>query len=103
MKKSGICKIIICFLVLLLAAESVLLILLWRKNRASRQEWDFQADTELSEAFDGALSDGSIEVWFQPIVSPGTGEVVGAEVLSRWKKGEEYISPSVFVSAGTRM
>ncbi|MEO5366687.1 MAG: EAL domain-containing protein [Magnetococcus sp. WYHC-3] len=45
-----------------------------------------------------AVSNGEMEVHYQPIVDLRTNAVVGAESLLRWKRrGNEYISPDVFI------
>lgn len=66
-------------------------------REAQTEEWDFEIDTELSEKFESALEDGSIEVWFQPIVDAKTEKTAGAEALSKWKDGDGYISAGVFI------
>ncbi len=66
-------------------------------SASETDDMDFAYDLELSEQFPEALENGEIQVWFQPIIDPATGEVCGTEALSRWIRGEEFISPSVFV------
>jgi EAL domain-containing protein (putative c-di-GMP-specific phosphodiesterase class I)/GGDEF domain-containing protein len=45
-----------------------------------------------------ALADGHLEVLFQPIVDLGTGRIIGAEALSRWRHDTlGSISPVTFV------
>ena len=91
-------RIIILILCIVVLVETIWLLReTVRRSDEPKENWDFAIDTELSEKFGKALSDGSIEVWFQPIVSPYSREVVGAEALSRWRDGEDFISPAVFV------
>ena len=97
MNRIRIYRIIIFLLAAVVLAETVWIV----RNVPDRtaENWDFDTDTEIAGAFEDALEDGRIQVWYQPIVSPDTGETAGAEALSRWKEGEEYISPSVFIAA----
>ncbi len=44
-----------------------------------------------------ALELGQFEPWFQAQYNHATGDVIGAEVLVRWNKNGEYISPAKFV------
>jgi diguanylate cyclase (GGDEF)-like protein len=45
-----------------------------------------------------ALERGEIFVYYQPIVSALTGEIVGAEALMRWKHGQlGFVSPAAFI------
>ena len=47
---------------------------------------------------DKALSDGWIEVFFQPIIRISNGKVCGEEALARWRDPEKgFMSPSEFV------
>ena len=91
-------RIILLILVLVVLAETAW-ILRQRGAGGPAERWDFAIDTELSEDFGKALADGRIEVWFQPIVNPGSKETVGAEALSRWRDGDGFFSPSVFIPA----
>ena len=45
-------------------------------------KWDYNIEGDISHNFETALSDGSIEVWFQPIVDSESDEVIGAEALN---------------------
>lgn len=51
----------------------------------------------LEQALKQALDAKLLEVWFQPIVAPEFGDVVGMEALSRWSLDENYISPVEFI------
>ncbi|MCI2239466.1 bifunctional diguanylate cyclase/phosphodiesterase [Kineococcus sp. TRM81007] len=42
------------------------------------------ASTLLARDLAEALADGDVRAWFQPIVDPARGEVVGVEALARW-------------------
>ncbi len=98
MKNRKLYIAVIAILLIVIAAENAWLIAGRRYPVSPQDEWDFDIDAEISAGFETALRDGSIEVWFQPIVDPATGEMVGAEALSRWRDGDGFISPSVFVS-----
>ena len=100
MKQIKIYRIIVLILVSILMVETTWIILRINKGNSRQEEtWDFSVDYEITSQFENALTDGRIEVWFQPIVDPNSNETVGAEALSRWKDSNGYISPSVFVSA----
>lgn len=100
MKQLRLYKYIILILAIAVLAETAW-ILRERGGKAGRPEenWDFAIDTELSDDFDKALSDGRIEVWYQPVTDPASNQIVGAEALSRWKDGDSFVSPSVFIPA----
>lgn len=99
MKQGRWQKIILLILSIVVLAETAWIMRMRAgKSDAPEEQWDFAVDRELSEDFARALSDGRIEVWFQPITDPASGDTVGAEALSRWRQGDEYISPSVFIS-----
>jgi EAL domain-containing protein (putative c-di-GMP-specific phosphodiesterase class I) len=45
-----------------------------------------------------AITDGSIEPWYQPIVSSETGAIIGVEALARWRHPERaLLLPGVFI------
>lgn len=53
---------------------------------------------EIAAAFEEAIINEELEVYYQPIVDPVTGRIMSAEALVRWihpKKG--FISPGIFV------
>ncbi|MDO5334674.1 MAG: EAL domain-containing protein [Coriobacteriia bacterium] len=62
-------------------------------------EYDKKRDeTQLLSEFPFALADGHIFPVFQPQVEIATGKIIGAEVLSRWRKDDgSYISPARFI------
>ena len=98
-KKITSYRIVVLILAIAVVAQSIALIRgRSEPPRETADGYDYEYDTELSEKFEGALADGDIEVWFQPIMDAQTGSIFGAEALSRWKMDGEYISPSVFVS-----
>lgn len=46
-----------------------------------------------------ALQSGDIQVWYQPQVKFGTGEIIGAEALCRWDHSKlGFLHPSDFIS-----
>ena len=53
---------------------------------------------QLEQALKRALDSQQLEVWYQPIIAPDSGDIVGMEALSRWPLGESYISPVEFIS-----
>ena len=99
-RKERTYQIIIAILTILLLLETVCL-LQRRKEDApvdgNESENEIVVDTYISEHFEEALQDGSIQVWYQPIIDPKTDAIVSGEALSRWKDEEELISDYVFV------
>jgi len=62
-----------------------------------------QNQVQTLSALRQALQADALELWYQPKVNLRTGEVFGAEALSRWRGfGEEYISPEVFIPLAER-
>ncbi len=56
------------------------------------------ASVELARELAVAIGAGHVRAWFQPIVSPSTGDVVGVEALARWVHPDrEIVSPAEFV------
>jgi diguanylate cyclase (GGDEF)-like protein len=56
------------------------------------------AETRLRQALDGDRV-ATLPVWFQPIVSPATGLIIGAEALVRMQTPEgELLAPGHFIS-----
>ncbi len=100
-RKERTYQIIIAILTILLLLETVCLFQRRKEDapvNGNESENEIVVDAYISEHFKEALQDGSIQVWYQPIIDPKTDEIVSGEALSRWKDKEEYISPSVFVS-----
>jgi len=57
------------------------------------------AESRLRQALDGDRL-ATLPVWFQPIVSPATGQIVGAEALVRmWTTEGELLAPGHFIAA----
>jgi diguanylate cyclase (GGDEF)-like protein/PAS domain S-box-containing protein len=57
------------------------------------------AESRLRQALDGTR-EATLPVWFQPIVSPATGRIVGAEALVRmWTTEGELLAPGHFITA----
>jgi EAL domain-containing protein (putative c-di-GMP-specific phosphodiesterase class I) len=57
------------------------------------------AESQLRQALDGDRV-ATLPVWFQPIVSPATGHIVGAEALVRmWTTEGELLAPGHFIIA----
>lgn len=47
-----------------------------------------------------AFEDGQIEPWYQPQVSPGSGQILGFEALARWQHPDRgVIPPAAFLDA----
>jgi diguanylate cyclase (GGDEF)-like protein len=47
-----------------------------------------------------AVARNQIEAWFQPVIEAKSGRCVGAEVLARWRDGENgWVSPALFIPA----
>lgn len=44
-----------------------------------------------------AVKNNELYTVLQPIVNSTTGDIIGAETLLRWKKGDEEISPGLFI------
>ena len=44
-----------------------------------------------------AFNQEQLELWYQPQVSLDTGEVESLEALLRWRDGERFVSPAVFI------
>lgn len=62
------------------------------------------ADTDWASRIRDAMRDGSLQLWFQPIVSVTSREIVYQEVLLRYvdPRADEPVNPSVFLSAMRR-
>ncbi len=52
---------------------------------------------QLEQALQHAMNSNLLEVWYQPIIAPHSGGVVGMEALSRWTFNENYIPPDEFI------
>ncbi len=52
---------------------------------------------ELEGALRRALEHGDFVVFFQPLVDLGTGMIRSAEALLRWRRGEEWVLPGLFI------
>ncbi|KPC49444.1 sensor domain-containing phosphodiesterase [Amantichitinum ursilacus] len=44
-----------------------------------------------------AIRHGALQTFYQPIVSASTGQVYAVEALARWKDGNGWISPELFI------
>lgn len=62
------------------------------------------ADTDWSKRIRDAMRDGSLQLWFQPIVCVTTGEIIYQEVLLRYvdPRFDEPVNPAIFLSAMRR-
>jgi diguanylate cyclase (GGDEF)-like protein len=57
-----------------------------------------QQRTQRIRQLDEAITDGQLEVWYQPQISATSGEIEGAEALVRWRHPREgLISPAEFI------
>lgn len=56
---------------------------------------DMQNSIEVE--MDKALENGEFIVYYQPKYELSTNNIIGAEALVRWKKGDEIISPGLFI------
>lgn len=54
-------------------------------------------EKEITDSFAQAIEYREFLVYFQPKVDSNTNEIVGAEALVRWKKGDEILPPSKFI------
>lgn len=50
------------------------------------------------DAMDDGILNNEFELWYQPQYNHGTGAIIGAEVLVRWNRNGQYISPADFIS-----
>ncbi|MFN0027323.1 MAG: putative bifunctional diguanylate cyclase/phosphodiesterase [Acidimicrobiales bacterium] len=68
------------------------------------QRWDPDRDSmatrrlALADALRRSVRREELQLYYQPKVHLGTGEVVGVEALARWQHEGEMISPELFVS-----
>lgn len=60
---------------------------------------DLIADTDWSTRIKAAMSDGSLQVWFQPVFCVSTGDCFAQEMLVRFQEGNTIINPSVFLAS----
>ena len=71
------------------------------KHYAFYDELDIQQLSEnrqMEDAFEDALKNGEFQLWYQPKVDPGKGNILGAEALIRWKRPDgTMLSPSKFI------
>ena len=51
----------------------------------------------LRASLNTALTRGEFELQYQPIIDCGSGQVVSAEALLRWRRGDELVSPGEFL------
>ncbi|RKQ87244.1 EAL domain-containing protein (putative c-di-GMP-specific phosphodiesterase class I) [Solirubrobacter pauli] len=60
-------------------------------------------EREMVEDVRDAMDNGELDVYFQPLVRVGDGEVVGAEALLRWRRADGvFVPPDVFLPAVER-
>ena len=60
-------------------------------------------DTEMKRLLDHAIENGQIEVYLQPLVSTGTGKVIGAEALARLIDNDgNLVPPKAFIGIAER-
>ncbi|PRY14557.1 putative bifunctional diguanylate cyclase/phosphodiesterase [Kineococcus rhizosphaerae] len=64
-----------------------------------RSRLDDLDSTELAHDLAQALAAGDVRAWFQPVVSPATGTLVGVEALARWLHPERgLVRPDEFIT-----
>ncbi|MBN2221952.1 MAG: diguanylate cyclase [Vallitaleaceae bacterium] len=63
----------------------------------SQMSKQYEEETQLLADVEKALLEDEFEVFYQGKWSTEQSRFVGFEALARWKKGEEYISPMVFI------
>ncbi|MBW6495956.1 MAG: bifunctional diguanylate cyclase/phosphodiesterase, partial [Burkholderiaceae bacterium] len=51
----------------------------------------------LRASLNTALTRGEFELHYQPIIDCGSGQVVSAEALLRWRRGDELVAPGEFL------
>ncbi|WP_394132711.1 putative bifunctional diguanylate cyclase/phosphodiesterase [Shewanella maritima] len=56
-----------------------------------------QRTAELTQDLKCAIKNEEFELYFQPMVSPQTGNITKAEVLLRWQHDGQFISPDEFI------
>lgn len=56
-----------------------------------------QRMVEIRGQLQKAINQGDIEVFYQPIHQLSDGHIASVEALARWKNGDTYISPAVFI------
>lgn len=56
-----------------------------------------QRTATLTQHLKNAIANNEFELYYQPMVSPVTGKVNKAEVLLRWQRDGEFISPEEFI------
>ena len=57
------------------------------------------ADTDWSTRIKAAMSDGSLQVWYQPLFSVSTGDCFAQELLVRFQEGQTTIKPAAFLAS----
>ena len=80
---------------------------LYRSKAAGRSMWTAFDETMAAELHSRhgleadlrrAVADGSIEPWYQPIISSETGSIIGVEALARWQHPERgLLLPGLFI------
>jgi diguanylate cyclase (GGDEF)-like protein len=80
---------------------------LYRSKAAGRSMWTAFDETMAAELHSrhgleadlrSAVTDGSVEPWYQPIISSETGAIIGVEALARWQHPERGpLLPGLFI------
>ncbi|HVM28598.1 MAG TPA: diguanylate cyclase [Mycobacteriales bacterium] len=68
-----------------------------KRSRGRRGPSGGGAEPSLREALPGALERGEVTVVYQPLIDPGSGQVVGLEALARWRLAGTQVPPPAFV------
>jgi diguanylate cyclase (GGDEF)-like protein len=69
------------------------------RNGMSLAEFE---DGELARALRAALSNGDLQLAYQPIVDLATGDVTAVEALARWAHDGQMVPPAVFIPMAER-
>lgn len=63
----------------------------------------FEHRVMLEESLKSAIDENQLELFYQPKIDVESGNIVGLEALVRWKLGETYINPAVFIPLAEKL